>query len=112
MCGISGLYYFDVNRPVDDSVLASMGELSAHRGPDDSGLYRSGNVGFAFNRLSIIDLAGGRQPMSNAEGTVWIVFNGEIYNFKGSASQSDSRRSSLSHPFRHRDHFKSLGRVR
>jgi asparagine synthase (glutamine-hydrolysing) len=82
MCGISGLYYFDSNRPVDNSLLVSMRERSAHRGPDDSGLYRNGNVGFAFNRLSIIDLSGGHQPMSNADGTVWIVFNGEIYNFK------------------------------
>ena len=82
MCGISGLYHFDFSRPVDESVLVSMGELSAHRGPDDSGLYRNGNIGFAFNRLSIIDLEGGHQPMSNAEGSVWIVFNGEIYNFK------------------------------
>src|SRR5215475_2869473 len=82
MCGISGLYYFDSNRHVNDSLLVSMRAGSAHRGPDDSGLYRNVNIGFAFNRLSIIDLSGGHQPMSNADGTVWIVFNGEIYNFK------------------------------
>lgn len=82
MCGISGLYYFDSKRAVTNSLLVRMRERSAHRGPDDSGLYRNGNVGFGFNRLSIIDLSGGHQPMSNADGTVWIVFNGEIYNFK------------------------------
>src|SRR5690348_13557468 len=81
MCGISGLYYFDVNRPIEESHLVNMREMSAHRGPDDSGIYRNGNVGFAFNRLSVIDLSGGHQPMSNEDGTVWIVFNGEIYNF-------------------------------
>jgi asparagine synthase (glutamine-hydrolysing) len=58
-----------------------MREASAHRGPDDSGIFSDCNVGFAFNRLSIIDLSGGHQPMSNDDGTVWIVFNGEIYNF-------------------------------
>jgi asparagine synthase (glutamine-hydrolysing) len=58
-----------------------MREASRHRGPDDVGVYLDGNVGLGFNRLSIIDLSGGHQPMSNEDGTVWIVFNGEIYNF-------------------------------
>ena len=59
-----------------------MADTMTHRGPDDSGIYlNSGNtIGFGFRRLSIIDLQGGHQPMSNKDGTVWIVFNGEIYN--------------------------------
>jgi asparagine synthase (glutamine-hydrolysing) len=58
-----------------------MRSVARHRGPDDHGQYLDGSVGLAFNRLSIIDLSGGRQPMSNEDGTVWIIFNGEIYNF-------------------------------
>src|SRR5262249_13632829 len=81
MCGISGLYYFDSNRPIEESILTEMQEVSAHRGPDDHGFYRNRNVGFASNRLSVIDISGGRQPMSNEDGSEWIVFNGEIYNF-------------------------------
>ena len=53
-----------------------------HRGPDDEGFHIAAPVGFAFRRLSIIDLAGGHQPLSNPDGTVWIVFNGEIYNYQ------------------------------
>ena len=54
----------------------------AHRGPDDEGYFISGPVGLGFRRLSIIDLAGGHQPMSDAEETVWVIFNGEIYNYR------------------------------
>jgi asparagine synthase (glutamine-hydrolysing) len=81
MCGISGLLYFDQTRPVDQGVVHRMLSVARHRGPDDSGIYVRGPVALGFNRLSIIDLAGGHQPMSNEDGTVWIVFNGEIYNF-------------------------------
>src|ERR1035438_5060722 len=81
MCGISGLFYFDHARPVEEDVVTRMQSVARHRGPDDSGFYLRGNVGLGFNRLSIIDLSGGHQPMSNEDGTVWIVFNGEIYNF-------------------------------
>src|SRR5215475_4050882 len=81
MCGINGLYYFDPFRPVEESLLSRMRQIASHRGPDDHGVYRSRNVGFSFSRLSIIDAAGGHQPMSNEDGSVWVVFNGEIYNF-------------------------------
>jgi asparagine synthase (glutamine-hydrolysing) len=81
MCGISGLFYYDRNQRPDTGVLDRMRAVSNHRGPDDHGLYTDGPAGLAFNRLSIIDLSGGHQPMSNEDGTVWIVFNGEIYNF-------------------------------
>ena len=83
MCGISGKLYFDPARPVERPVLERMNAVLAHRGPDDAGIHCDGPIGFAHRRLSIIDLSpAGRQPMSNEDGTIWIVFNGEIYNFQ------------------------------
>jgi asparagine synthase (glutamine-hydrolysing) len=82
MCGITGLFYFDPRRPVEQAAIEAMRAVIRHRGPDDSGHYFDGNVGLGFNRLSIIDLSGGHQPMSAEHGTATIVFNGEIYNFQ------------------------------
>jgi asparagine synthase (glutamine-hydrolysing) len=82
MCGINGLFYFDPGRSAELPVVNAMRAVAKHRGPDDHGIYLKGNVGLGFNRLSIIDLSGGRQPMANEDETVWIVFNGEIYNFE------------------------------
>lgn len=81
MCGISGLYYFERGRLADVDVARAMSRVLAHRGPDDEGVFADRNVALAFTRLSIIDLSGGHQPMSNEDGTVTIVFNGEIYNY-------------------------------
>ena len=82
MCGIAGKLYFDRERTVDPSLLTRMNQVIAHRGPDDSGIHHDGAVGLAHRRLAIIDLSpGGHQPMANADGSAWIVFNGEIYNF-------------------------------
>ena len=82
MCGICGQFNFARNEPVEPATIRRMSETIAHRGPDDEGYFISGPVGLGFRRLSIIDLAGGHQPMSDAEETVWVIFNGEIYNFK------------------------------
>jgi len=83
MCGISGKLYFDSARPVERDILERMNAVLAHRGPDDAGIYCDGRIGLAHRRLSIIDLSpAGHQPMSNEDGTIWIVFNGEIYNFQ------------------------------
>ncbi len=82
MCGIAGIFYYDHDQTADKAVLAAMARAMTHRGPDDEGLYIDGHVGLAHRRLSIIDLAAGHQPMSNEDGTVWIVFNGEIYNYR------------------------------
>ncbi|MBV8728924.1 MAG: asparagine synthetase B, partial [Acidobacteriia bacterium] len=82
MCGINGLFYFDPTRAAEPAVVNRMREVATHRGPDDHGTYFHGNVGLGFNRLSIIDLSGGHQPMANEDQAVWIVFNGEIYNFE------------------------------
>jgi asparagine synthase (glutamine-hydrolysing) len=82
MCGISGKLYFDSTRLVEREVLERMNASLAHRGPDDAGIYCAGAVGLAHRRLSVIDLSpAGHQPMANEDGTIWIVFNGEIYNF-------------------------------
>ncbi len=81
MCGICGKLKFDRQSTVSPSLVRAMADTIAHRGPDDEGYYMSGPVGLGFRRLSIIDLATGHQPLSNEDGTVWIVFNGEIYNY-------------------------------
>jgi len=80
MCGIVGKLNLNSN-PVDESLLRRMCALSVHRGPDDEGILLDGALGLGMRRLSIIDVAGGHQPMSNEDDTVWLVCNGEIYNF-------------------------------
>jgi asparagine synthase (glutamine-hydrolysing) len=81
MCGICGQFNYATGRPVDRDDLVAAASKLAHRGPDDEGYFLSGSVGLGFRRLSIIDLAGGHQPMSDREESVWVVFNGEVYNF-------------------------------
>ncbi len=92
MCGITGAIWTDPNLAIDTSTLKRMTDVLRHRGPDDDGTYESEftirspyeplpGVALGFRRLSIIDLAGGQQPMCNEDGSVWTVFNGEIYNF-------------------------------
>jgi asparagine synthase (glutamine-hydrolysing) len=81
MCGICGQYNFGSQAPVLRQDIERMAGSLAHRGPDDEGYYLAGPVGLGFRRLSIIDLAGGHQPMSDWEESVWVIFNGEIYNF-------------------------------
>ncbi|HKQ30930.1 MAG TPA: asparagine synthase (glutamine-hydrolyzing), partial [Burkholderiales bacterium] len=82
MCGIVGILNFDPRASVEEERLRRMRDVLRHRGPDAEGLMISGNVGLGHRRLSIIDLAGGRQPMCNRARSVWLTFNGEIYNFK------------------------------
>jgi asparagine synthase (glutamine-hydrolysing) len=81
MCGICGQFGFRNNLPVGPEQLKGMTDAIAHRGPDDQRYYISGSLGLGFRRLSIIDLEGGHQPMSDQDESVWVVFNGEIYNF-------------------------------
>jgi len=80
MCGIAGVLKFGETAQVDEDILHRMCAAMVHRGPDDEGIYTERGVGLGMRRLSIIDLATGHQPISNEDGTVWIVFNGEIYN--------------------------------
>jgi len=80
MCGISGIFHFDNLKRVHPEVLLRMNQTMIHRGPDDSGIYQNGSIGLAHRRLSIIDLSTGHQPMFNEDGSICIIFNGEIYN--------------------------------
>ncbi len=82
MCGIVGIVYRDAERAVDPSLIRTMCSAIRHRGPDDEGSFVAGPVGLGMRRLSIIDLAGGRQPMATEDGSHTIVFNGEIYNYR------------------------------
>lgn len=81
MCGITGMMLFDERIP-DIQVLKRMSDVIIHRGPDDVGFWTDPGIGLAFRRLSIIDLREGHQPLSNEDDSVWITFNGEIYNYK------------------------------
>jgi asparagine synthase (glutamine-hydrolysing) len=81
MCGIAGKFNFDPHRGVDRERLTAMTSVIAHRGPDADGFYVADGIGLGHRRLSIIDLATGDQPLTNEERTIWVVFNGEIYNF-------------------------------
>ena len=81
MCGIAGIYHFKSQEPVSRGLLKAMTDTLVHRGPDDEGFYTCGPVGLGHRRLSIIDLDGGHQPITNEDESVWVVFNGEIYNF-------------------------------
>lgn len=80
MCGICGLVNIREEQPVDRELVVAMNETLIHRGPDDCGYYYKDNVGLGHRRLAIVDLATGRQPLANEDGTLWIAYNGEIYN--------------------------------
>src|SRR4051794_40514280 len=82
MCGICGKLDYDTTKSVAPELVQQMMDRIAHRGPDGEGKYVAGPVGLGHTRLAIIDLNHGAQPMANEDETVWIVFNGEIYNFR------------------------------
>jgi asparagine synthase (glutamine-hydrolysing) len=94
MCGVAGIFEPAGERVVESAVLRQMTDAIRHRGPDAEGFHTGNGIGLGHRRLSIIDLEGGRQPMSNEDGTVWVAFNGEIYNF-----QELNRRYLQSHAF-------------
>jgi asparagine synthase (glutamine-hydrolysing) len=82
MCGIAGKVFADAGRQVDEELILRMCQAMVHRGPDDQGIRADGRVGMGMRRLKVIDLDTGQQPMCNEDGTLWIVFNGEIYNYR------------------------------
>lgn len=82
MCGIAGVFHFASDAPVDAAAVARMNDLLAHRGPDDAGVWADGRVALGNRRLAIIDRAHGAQPMGNDDETVWITYNGELFNFR------------------------------
>src|SRR5262249_15619083 len=91
MCGICGQFNFTTGAPVIPQNVERMTDTLVHRGPDDEGYHITGPLGLGFRRLSIIDLGGGHQPMSDADEMVWVIFNGEIYNFKELRRELESR---------------------
>ena len=82
MCGICGIFLAERDARVEREKLAAMNDQIIHRGPDDGGLFVEGRVGLAMRRLSIIDVKAGHQPLANEDENIWIVFNGEIYNYR------------------------------
>jgi asparagine synthase (glutamine-hydrolysing) len=82
MCGICGIFNFGTKAPADPGALKRATDAMVHRGPDDEGFRLDGELGLGNRRLSIIDLPGSHQPLSNEDGTVWTTFNGEIYNYR------------------------------
>jgi len=104
MCGICGRFNFAGDKPVALDEIQRMTRTMVHRGPDDEGFFLAGALGLGFRRLSIIDLSGGHQPMSDAEGAVWVVFNGEIYNFHELRSELEAK----GHSFRTRSDTEAI----
>jgi len=91
MCGIAGALYADSSKPPDAAVLKSMGDAIAHRGPDSEGFLAEPGLVLVHRRLSIIDLSGGDQPIGNEDGSIQIVFNGEIYNYQQLRADLEAR---------------------
>jgi asparagine synthase (glutamine-hydrolysing) len=95
MCGIVGAVWSDPARELSSEYLAAMMERIVHRGPDDAGTHRDLHAALGFRRLAIVDLPGGHQPLSNEDGTIWTVFNGEIYNFPALRRRLEARGHTL-----------------
>src|SRR5271168_3243199 len=81
MCGIAGIFEYERTDSIPRELVHAMNQTIVHRGPDDEGIFVGTGIGLGFRRLSIIDLAGGHQPISNEDGTIWVMLNGEIYNY-------------------------------
>lgn len=104
MCGITGIFHYTSDEPICRATLKRMTDVIAHRGPDDDGFHVAGRIGLGHRRLSIIDVAGGHQPIFNEDGTVAIVFNGEIYNYRELARTVEAR----GHRFRTRSDTETI----
>ncbi len=104
MCGICGIFEPGRHAPVEAATVRRMADTLRHRGPDDGGVYTDAAIGLGHRRLSIIDLEGGHQPLSNEDGSVWIAFNGEIYNFE----ELNRRYLATGHKFRTRSDTETI----
>ena len=91
MCGFAGKLASSPQSSIDPGLLEAMAESLSHRGPDADGFYFGSGVGLAHRRLSIVDVAAGHQPLANEDGSVWVVFNGEIYNFADLRADLEAR---------------------
>ena len=120
MCGIAG--FVDVGGSANPNevererhTLQQMCDVIRHRGPDDDGMFVGDGAALGMRRLSIIDLAGGHQPIHNEDGSIWVVFNGEIYNYRELRAELSQPRPRVRHRHRHRDHrsrLRGVGRGR
>jgi len=104
MCGICGIFEPQRESIIERSTVKAMADQIRHRGPDDEGFYTGPGIGLGHRRLSIIDVNGGHQPLSNEDGTVWIAFNGEIYNFE----ELNQRYLSTGHTFKTRSDTETI----
>src|SRR5580700_7731758 len=91
MCGVCGIYEYKTHKRVDQQILAGMLQVLHHRGPDDAGVFFDKDIALGMRRLSIIDLDGGKQPISNEDGSITTVFNGEIYNYQSLREELEGR---------------------
>jgi asparagine synthase (glutamine-hydrolysing) len=91
MCGIGGIFEYERTDPIPQELVHAMNQTILHRGPDDEGIFVGPGIGLGFRRLSIIDLAGGHQPISNEDGTIWVMLNGEIYNYPELRKELETR---------------------
>src|ERR1700756_3401261 len=91
MCGIAGMVQTHPDGEVNSAIVHRMCDAIVHRGPDDEGIFVKNGVGLGMRRLSIIDISGGHQPVFNEDRTVWVVYNGEIYNFPELRRDLESR---------------------
>ncbi len=82
MCGLTGIFEYERSTEISKELVHRMNETIVHRGPDDEGIFVGPGIGLGFRRLSIIDLSGGHQPISNEDGSIWVMLNGEIYNYR------------------------------
>ena len=110
MCGIVGVFELSGATAVAPELIASMCEAIARRGPDDQGQFVDGAIGLGMRRLSIIDVDGGHQPIANEDGTLHIVFNGEIFNHEPPPGRPEATGPPLQDPQRHRDDPPSVRR--
>jgi len=91
VCGIAGIYNYQTDQRINETVLRRMTAALVHRGPDDEGVHIAGRIGLGHRRLSIIDVAGGRQPIFNEDGSIAVILNGEIYNYRELAELVEAR---------------------
>ena len=111
MCGIAGIFDYRGQREVDRSLLRRMTDALGHRGPDGDGFHFAPGVGLGHRRLAIVDLVTGDQPLFNEDGTICVIYNGEIYNFQPLMAELVSVRPYFPHALRYRGDCTRLGGV-